>query len=95
MKTYFYKFPKQEDIYSNVQGLIQEQLDGYALVRDGRFIQLRGKQIDILPIEQFRISLSHQGISGALSFLWGLCLAYGSLASSYTHDQLHITLPLV
>jgi len=95
MKTYFYKFSKQESVFSCVQWIIQEQVAWYALVRDGRFVQLRWPQVEYPSIDVFKVNLTHQWIGWALSFLWWVCLAYGGIAHKDIQDHIHVTVPMI
>ena len=96
MKTYMYKFSKQDDVLHHVQSIMKNLLPWYSLVRDGRFIQLRWEQVSYeQDLEKFSIWLSHWWISCVLSYLWWLCMWYGDVCFSSMPDSLHITIPLV
>lgn len=96
MKTYMYKFSKQEEVLHHVQSIMKSQLPWYALVRDGRFIQLRGEQIAYeKDIEAFSVALLHEWITAPLSYLWWLCVGYGDVYFDAMPDSLHVTIPLV
>ncbi len=92
--TYLYKFPKQDIYLETLQQVLSTHAPEYSVQRD-RFVQLTGNVLPHMNEDEAGIALTHSGHGGPISFLCGVCAAYGQLRIDEDLTSVHATIPLV